>query len=273
MSPLLTTAEAAVLAGGTAKTLGKWVAAGALVLAGRTPGGNMRFRASDEQAALVRVDEARRAESGLALALARLRAPEGGNATGGGWTVQVVPGRAGAGERGLFLRARRRRAGGKSEERRAPAGTDDPATAERLRVAVEESLNPPELVVPGLLEVLEAREDELRRRSASGRSKAADDYRATLLALATVLPDRFVPARAPLLHARDELAASGRWLPDVVNMFMRRAAAAWRWALKRELVEGDWPVIKRLDPGPVRLHPSTPHEFAALVAWLCDNAG
>ncbi len=74
VNPLLTTAEAAVLAGVTAETVRKWVASGALVLAGRTPGGHMRFRAEDVQTALVRGAEARRAEPGVALALARLRA-------------------------------------------------------------------------------------------------------------------------------------------------------------------------------------------------------
>ncbi len=193
--------------------------------------------------------------------------------TGSVWTVRVVAGRAGAGERGLYLRARRRRADGKREERRASAGTDDPEKAERLRAAFEADLNQPAPVAPGLLEVLEAREDALRREAAPARSTTADGYRTARLALTTALSERFVPARAPLLRARDLLAASGRWLPETVNTFMRRAAAAWRWALERELVEGDWPALKRLKPGPSRRRPFAPHELAALLDWLRTYEG
>ena len=193
--------------------------------------------------------------------------------TDGGWSVRVVAPRAGAGERGLYLRARRRRPDGRREERRASAGTDDPEEAERLRAAFEVDLNEPAPVAPGLLEVLEAREEVLRREAAPRRSSTADGYRTARLAFATVLPARYVPVRATLLRARDALAASGRWLPETVNTFVRRAAAAWRWALERELVTGDWPALKRLKPGPARRRPFAPHELAALLAWLRDYEG
>ena len=74
MRELLTTAEAAVLAGVTPETLRRWVADGALAPAGRTPGGHLRFRAEDVKATLERGAEARRVEPGVALAMARLRA-------------------------------------------------------------------------------------------------------------------------------------------------------------------------------------------------------
>jgi len=196
------------------------------------------------------------------------------------WRVRVRPPRGR--EVYLQMRARRKVAKGRWEERTLSAETLDHAEAERLAQAWAGDLNGEALALPGSgsdsQQVEPSRRDGvatlgdvMARRIAAfpDGSKTADGYNSARRGIVEAkgdLPVDEITSQA-LVLLRDRLVATGR-STRTVNSYLRWAGACWRWCEERGLVEGAWPRLRPLRQDTTRKRPFTDAEVVAILGWL-----
>lgn len=181
------------------------------------------------------------------------------------WRLTLNEPRLDQGERSLYARGRRF-VNGVAREQRISTGTMNRAEAEAHRARMEAEWNTPSMTLPG---IMEARAADLTNPD------TLEGHRVARLRISEVLD---VPVaevtRAALLRGRDAMRALKPPLsPETVNTYMRRAAACWRWAEERGLVDRPWPRLKPLTKGPRRKRPYTPAELDAVLAWVSEWQG
>lgn len=192
------------------------------------------------------------------------------------WKVGISsPRSACSRERSLYLRGRRRLADGSWEERRVSTGSMDRTKAEQLRAVFEASLNANvdgDLADPRILSLFDMRiaalevDPEVADNTVRGYQAARKALAVTSLAKTPASKlSRGVVKRTQVELQRGEDQPRRA---STVNLYVSLAQAAWRWAQDLELVEVDWPHVRRLKTKRTEKRPFTDAEVAAILAWL-----
>lgn len=184
------------------------------------------------------------------------------------WKVYPIP--PGPGRRSWRLQARPI-GGGKSDWRNTK--TADEAEARALASAWQAVLD--EELAEIALERDPTVGDVVSRRIAEGfaREGTAIGYRTALrrlerVGVAGVRASQL--SRSQVLLAQDKLRALPL-SPGSVNLTLSRAAAAWNWALERELVAVAWPKVRRLKSQATPKRPFSDLEVVRVLDWARTN--
>lgn len=156
---------------------------------------------------------------------------------------------------------------------RKSAGTTDRAAAEAGTREWERMLNASILdsEKPTALDVLTKHMAWREATNAPVNTVAA--YRAAVRRLGPLsLASSRAPTRAVVLEAQDALLRA-QLAPGTVNQTLNCARKAWRWALDREWVSGEWPRVARLPVPETAKRPYTDAEVEAVLAWVASYRG
>jgi len=151
----------------------------------------------------------------------------------------------------------------------------DRAKAEHLRAVFEASLNANvdgDLADPAFLSLFDMRIAALEAdpEAADNTVRSYEAARKALAATGLAKTPASELTRGVVKRAQAELQR-GEDQPrraSTVNLYVSLAQAAWRWAQDMELVEVDWPHVRRLKTKRTEKRPFTDAEVAAILAWL-----
>lgn len=251
---LLSSAQAAALAGVSTPTIRRWQAEGRLAAAGKTVGGRWRYREPD-----VRRAAGRGLDGGGMVQAVPPSEPQKKRR----WRV-VVRAPKPSGKDGLNYVLRLYPPEGRRFER--SAGTRVREEAELLAAAEERKLNGE--VSVSLLDVVK-QHVEWRRKVSEGSEGTLERYLGAGRRVHQALAGREV-SKVHLIDVQDQLRSGGDGGAPLAavtaNLYLGLVGRAWEWAREREIVRYPWPGPKRLKAQKTKLRPASPEEVHKLLA-------